>query len=901
MKTQTLPPRSRSRRTSSASPRLPKLPGSSRRPLITFAFCLITSALSLLPSALFSQAPSSFNYQAVARSNGEILKNTTLDVRLSILQGSETGTSVWTETQTVTTNDLGLFTLQAGSKTPVEVDWSAGPYYLQVEVDLQDGNGFQAMGTAQLLSVPYALYARDVANKDDADADPQNEIQDLQLNGNLLSLTLKGDPTVIDLGNYIDDADADPQNEIQDLQLNGNILTITKNGSATEIDLSPYLDNPGWNKSGDTLTYAGSVGIGTETVQGSRLSVRGDDLNSEAPLFEVKRKDGQPVFSVYNDSVVVHVNDATAKGPRGGFIIGGFGPDKGGGRDYLRVTPDSVRIYLDQTQTKGPRGGFAIGGFGPAKGTVQEYLRVTPDSTRVYINDQAKGPRGGFAIGGFGPAKGIGQNYFNVSGSASAEVINGENRVLWYPRKNAFLTGQVKIEHPDSIGSNSFASGYEAKAKGEYSQALGYKPIARGNFSTAIGREAVAEGVNSFAFGQGSRANKNESYAIGREAIADGYRSFAFGSAGVDSAGNPTGVAHAIGDYSFAIGQGAVANNIGSVSIGLGNHSTGKYSLATGYKTFSEGYSSTTFGSFNHAYGDYSISGGVSSDAYGPAAVAIGNDVEACYGATVVGRWNQRIGSHTQWISTDPIFVVGNGTPWAKADAFTVLKNGNVKISSIFPNSVDRNAKLYVEMRWGTKTSPSSVKGLFIRDGLYNNGNCIDVQSNNGSSYFVVDENGKVGIGVSNPGTKLAISGLTGTTSGSYLRIYNNNIYYYSSSRETKLNIRPLKEDFKKILKAQPVMFKDKISGEDNIGYIAEDFDSLGLQNLVIYENGKPKSLSYELVSLYNLEIIKTQQQAIANLKRELNNLKKENAELAVLKEKIRKLEAIVGAMAGKL
>ncbi|NOY38357.1 MAG: hypothetical protein GXO83_12400, partial [Chlorobi bacterium] len=177
----------------------------------------------------------------------------------------------WTETQTVTTNDFGLFTLKAGNNTPVDIDWSAGgPYFLKVETDLNDGNGFTEMGTAQILSVPYALYATDVANKDDADASPTNEIQDLQLNGNLLSLTLNGNPTVIDLSTYLDntdqqtlnlsghtisisggnnvqlpdtvnDADHDPFNEIQDLQLNGNMLTITKNGSATSIDLSPYL------------------------------------------------------------------------------------------------------------------------------------------------------------------------------------------------------------------------------------------------------------------------------------------------------------------------------------------------------------------------------------------------------------------------------------------------------------------------------------------------------------------------------------------------------------------------------------------------------------------------------------------------------------------------------------
>jgi len=65
--------------------------------------------------------------------------------------------------------------------------------------------------------------------------------------------------------------------------------------------------------------------------------------------------------------------------------------------------------------------------------------------------------------------------------------------------------------------------------------------------------------------------NNSESYAIGKGAVATGYRSFAFGSAGVDTLGNPTGVAKASGDYSFAIGQGSQASGKGSFAIGIAN------------------------------------------------------------------------------------------------------------------------------------------------------------------------------------------------------------------------------------------------------------------------------------------------------------------------------------------
>ena len=80
------------------------------------------------------------------------------------------------------------------------MDWSQGPYFLKVETGLKEGNGFNTMGVTQLQSVPYALYAAGVADKNDADADPHNEILYLQLNGNIL-LPEKGNTYV---ATYVD-------------------------------------------------------------------------------------------------------------------------------------------------------------------------------------------------------------------------------------------------------------------------------------------------------------------------------------------------------------------------------------------------------------------------------------------------------------------------------------------------------------------------------------------------------------------------------------------------------------------------------------------------------------------------------------------------------------------------
>ena len=115
---------------------------------------------------LFAQPPQTFKYQAVARDNaGNVLDNQNVSFQISILQGSASGTIVFTETHDVFTNDFGLVNLKIGTGSQVigtldGINWASGPYYLQIEMDEAGGTNYQFMGTSQLLSVPYAQYAK---------------------------------------------------------------------------------------------------------------------------------------------------------------------------------------------------------------------------------------------------------------------------------------------------------------------------------------------------------------------------------------------------------------------------------------------------------------------------------------------------------------------------------------------------------------------------------------------------------------------------------------------------------------------------------------------------------------------------------------------------------------------
>jgi len=122
-------------------------------------------ATGFLTASLFAQAPQKMSYQAVIRnSSNKLVASTTVGMRISILQGSATGTAVYVETQTSTTNINGLASLEIGSGTIVagffsEINWANGPYFIKTETDLTGGTAYSVSGTSELLSVPYALFS----------------------------------------------------------------------------------------------------------------------------------------------------------------------------------------------------------------------------------------------------------------------------------------------------------------------------------------------------------------------------------------------------------------------------------------------------------------------------------------------------------------------------------------------------------------------------------------------------------------------------------------------------------------------------------------------------------------------------------------------------------------------
>ncbi len=251
---------------------------------------------------LGQQVPQSFKYQGVARVDQDVVVGQ-IGLRLSVHQGTLNGNIVYREAHQTTTNEVGVFSVEAGNGSVISgtfssIDWGAGPYFLEVELDPAGGSAYVVLGATQIMSVPYALYASKAGSVDgDADQDPQNEIQTVSKSGDVVTLSKGGGTFSVDDNDAsvtneiqllsksgsnltlskgggtvnVDDADSNPTNEIQSLSLNGSNLSISNSNS---VNLSSII-NSIWKLSGSTAYYNdGNVSVGSDLLVG-------DDINGD--------------------------------------------------------------------------------------------------------------------------------------------------------------------------------------------------------------------------------------------------------------------------------------------------------------------------------------------------------------------------------------------------------------------------------------------------------------------------------------------------------------------------------------------------------------------------------------------------------------------------------------------
>lgn len=194
-----------------------------------------------LSGSVLAQVPQAFQYQAVARnSNGKLISDQDIGVKISIANDPLNPTFIYAEEHTSKTNHYGLFSLEIGTGDPIgsalfsDINWANGNWYLTVAVDSTGGTSYTDIGEVKIISVPYSLYAEKAGSLSGPTDITLGDLTDVSTQGVSNEKVLKYDGTTWVAGNDLkDDADADPTNEIQTLSISGSDLAISSGNSVT--------------------------------------------------------------------------------------------------------------------------------------------------------------------------------------------------------------------------------------------------------------------------------------------------------------------------------------------------------------------------------------------------------------------------------------------------------------------------------------------------------------------------------------------------------------------------------------------------------------------------------------------------------------------------------------------
>src|SRR6056297_1664103 len=268
--------------------------------------------LILVTKLMFAQAPQGFKYQAVIRdSNGEVLSEQNIALKISILQSSPTGSTVYSEEHAAQTNTHGLINITIGEGTILSGDfsaipWEAGPFFVKIEMDPEGGTSYTEMGTSQLLSVPYALYSGQSGEVAQYNSDTLFVVKDND--GNVVFAVFPDGAKV-----YVNEDN--PKGPI------GGFAVSGRNNTKGEYEVMRVTPD-------STRIFVNQQTKGP--IGGFAVSGRNNTKQSKGE-FEVMR--------VTPDGTIIYVNDSSMqKGPIGGFAVSG------------RNNTGTVKKFMDMTK-----------------------------------------------------------------------------------------------------------------------------------------------------------------------------------------------------------------------------------------------------------------------------------------------------------------------------------------------------------------------------------------------------------------------------------------------------------------------------------------------------------------------------------------------------------------------
>jgi len=832
---------------------------------------LVLAVLSVSSTA-FGEIPRMMSYQGkVTDPSGVPIPDGNYDMVFRIFDAPTGGSEEWNSGPTplsVTVNE-GILSILLGESIPIDIDFDED-YWLEVEMD-----GFTQTPRQRLGSVGYSFMSSGLV--------PGTEVSG-EVSGGTSAAIQGTNTTTVGTAygvrgiTYSTDGAA-----VSGWAANGLGTAVGVSGGGPQIGVYGSADSSGVkgaSESGAGVYGYSILGYGIRGESGScsgvygtsnssiSSGVRGDGLSTTGDAIGVYGTSASSAgtgikgyvgnttgtnyggwFESSSSSGTGVLGRATATSGQNYGVIGRCNSSLGSGirGDGLSTTGDAIGVYGTSASAtgKGIKGyvnhatGENYGGWFESHsssgiGVTGQATATSGQTYGVYGRTYSSEGYSGYFIGDFRADGRLSVGEDNIGYDVNLYGDDPDSRLFWDESKMALRAGRDpagSFWNDANMGTYSFATGYRVKASGEY--------------SVAIGANILATGMNSFAAGGGPRALGDYAVAMGCSTFATDSGSVAFGS---DT--------RADGMYATAMGKGTRAFGMYSTAMGRDSEATADYATAIGQQTTASGSSSFSGGMETLASGDFSMSFGRNVTASGDFAIALG-----------------------KWAGAGPAdntVTIGSGT-----SAGSRLNNG-------IQNSLI--------VGFNTTTPTLFVGGANHRVGIgFDNPQAmLHIEDGSGDDYFrietsrfIVKSDGKVGIGTSLPGEELDIYGdvairyMSGLSSAPNVKIFGDVLYYDTSSSRHRREIEPYRTDFERILNVEPKAFVDNTTGMRDIGYMAEEFDELGLSNLVFYRDGQPQTIRHELISLYLIEIIK--------------DLRKHNSELsrrvAELEDTLRKMD----------
>ena len=586
-------------------------------------------------------------YQAILRDgSGSVISGQNVSLRMTIYQKGDL-VNGYIETHETFTNIMGLINLTIGNGIPIQntfssINWgksTSNPFFIKIEFSDNDGNTFLTFGESQLLSVPYAMYAKNVENVNDADANPLNEIQDLSLSGNILEISMNSASTLIDLSPYLDNTDAQVLSFGLDdtLHLTGggkvylgiydidnrfkaHIAQYTLDQSALALRLQNLSDSAATNYS---TGISNSASIQNDSA---RLNQAKNDLkntqDSVSVLYSAAFKDSSStneiqniLINVSNDSLLISDGQGIALNKL--FEAASIAIDslEDAYNDtnknlFLGAKPNNlVKIGANSAQNNVGVGTDALvantsGSYNVGVGTGALYENTTGD------NNIALGPE---ALS----ANKVGSNNTAIGRFALKQATVNGNTAIGAESSRSNTTGRFNTSvGMFSLRSNKTGTGNSALGEGAdvadtnltYATAIGARAIVKASNTIQLGNGSIDSVVTSGKLKLGNVIYPNTDGTTGQVLATDGSGNLSFQTTNTSSLVPYLGATQAVNLGAFdltvnsvkiGLGSGNVATNIALGNGALRSNTTGDNNTAIG----SYALETNTTGSYNTASG----------------------------------------------------------------------------------------------------------------------------------------------------------------------------------------------------------------------------------------------------------------------------------------------------------